>query len=110
MIRSPAAFFCFYRRREAALSQLRAVEQRRYLVRAANTGISAVIDPVGRLIASTPMHKQAAMRAEARWLQGGTGYALWGDIPWYFVTLAAAAMAIRKRRQGQPERIPASTE
>ncbi len=34
-----------------ALAQLRAVEHRRYLVRGTNSGVSAVVDPVGRVIA-----------------------------------------------------------
>jgi apolipoprotein N-acyltransferase len=90
-----------------ALSQLRAIEHRKYLVRAANTGVSAVIDPAGRLVARTAMHKQAALRSEARWLQGRTGYALWGDAPWYLVALVTAIMAFwRRPGSQQPQRIP----
>ena len=45
-----------------ALAQLRAVEHRRFLVRGTNSGVSAVVDPVGRLVAHT----------EVRDVQGGS--------------------------------------
>jgi apolipoprotein N-acyltransferase len=38
-----------------AMSVLRAVETRRSLVRAANTGISAFVDPVGNVLVSSPL-------------------------------------------------------
>jgi len=40
---------------------LRAIEQRRYLVRTTNTGISAVIDPRGRVAGRTPLFKEATL-------------------------------------------------
>jgi len=42
-----------------AMARLRAVETRRYLVRAANTGISGVIDPWGRVVHRTELNKPA---------------------------------------------------
>ena len=38
-----------------AMARLRAIENRRYLVRSANSGISAIIDPAGRLLAHSPL-------------------------------------------------------
>jgi apolipoprotein N-acyltransferase len=84
-----------------ALATFRAVEHRRFLVRAANTGVSAVIDPVGRVVARTGTFKPAALDGEARWLQGGSGYEIWGDSPWWAVTVAAVAAAFLPRRPGR---------
>ena len=77
-----------------ALSKLRAVEHHRYLVRATNNGVSAVIDPVGRVIAQSASTGTETLLAEARFLRGKTGYQRWGDIPWYLFTLVIAGMAI----------------
>ena len=44
-----------------ALAQLRAVEHRRYLVRGTNSGVSAVVDPVGRVVAHSGTFRQEAI-------------------------------------------------
>jgi apolipoprotein N-acyltransferase len=51
-------------RQHLALAVLRAVESRRYLVRAANTGISAVIDPAGRVIARLDFGRAGLVHAD----------------------------------------------
>ncbi|MCI0370095.1 MAG: apolipoprotein N-acyltransferase [candidate division NC10 bacterium] len=43
------------------MAAFRALETRRYLARAANTGISAVVDPYGRVLASTPLFEEAVL-------------------------------------------------
>jgi len=67
---------------------VRAVEEGRYVVRAANTGISGVVDPYGRVLDETPLFVSTAFVADVRLLDGKTFYGLTGDwIAW----LAAAA-------------------
>ncbi|MGE0122559.1 MAG: apolipoprotein N-acyltransferase [Vicinamibacterales bacterium] len=63
-----------------ALASLRAVEQGRYLARAANTGISGVVDPYGRVIGATRVFEEAVVVAEVRALRGRTVYATIGDL------------------------------
>ena len=63
-----------------ALASLRAVEQGRYLARAANTGISGVVDPYGRVIGATRVFEEAVVVVEARFLTGHTLYATIGDL------------------------------
>jgi apolipoprotein N-acyltransferase len=46
------------------LSIPRAVETRRYLIRATNTGISAIIDPVGRVVKKTGIFKEANLEGK----------------------------------------------
>ncbi|MBI5533707.1 MAG: apolipoprotein N-acyltransferase [Deltaproteobacteria bacterium] len=89
-----------------ALSQLRAVEQRRYLARAANTGVSAIVDPVGRLTARTATFSEGALLGEVRWMKGKTLYQWLGDFPWYLVSFMAVLSAFWSRpgrRTPRPE-------
>lgn len=86
-----------------ALAKFRAVEHRRYLLRATNTGVSAVIDPVGRVVVQGRTFREEAIDGVAHWIKGPrTAYELWGDAPWWAITLAAGVMALRRRRTGAP--------
>jgi len=62
------------------LGALRAVEQGRYVVRAANTGISGVVDPYGRAVTRTPLFEQTAAAVDVRLLNGRTIYSRLGDL------------------------------
>jgi len=53
-------------RQHLALAQLRAAESRRYLVRAANTGISAIIDPYGRIVGQLALGSEGLVIGEVR--------------------------------------------
>src|SRR6185436_8366232 len=63
------------------LAQLRAVEQRRWLVRATNSGVSAIVDPAGRIVSRTGLLTRESLRGTVRMLQGETLYARLGDWP-----------------------------
>ncbi len=63
------------------LAKMRAIEQGRYLVRAANTGISGIVDPYGRELARTNLFETTSVIGEARFLQSRTVYATIGDLP-----------------------------
>jgi apolipoprotein N-acyltransferase len=78
-----------------ALAQLRAIEHRRYLVRGTNSGVSAVVDPVGRVVAHSGTFRQETISAEVHWLRSRTVYEKLGDWPWLFVSLAVFAGAFR---------------
>jgi apolipoprotein N-acyltransferase len=74
--------------------RMRAVENRRYVVRAANTGVSAVVDPAGRVAVSTPLQAQRVLSGEVRSRSESTFYVRHGD--WFAILcaiLAAAALA-----------------
>lgn len=85
-----------------ALSKLRAVEHRRYFVRSTNSGVSAIIDPNGRVVTHTDTFKQQAEAADIAWLRGRTVYGVIGDIPWWLTTALAAGFAFRRRRPKIP--------
>ncbi len=71
---------------------MRAIEQGRYLARAANTGISGVIDPYGRVVARSAIFEQVGLVEEVRFLTGRTIYSLIGDV------VAYVAMALMRLR------------
>ncbi len=76
------------------LASMRAIEQGRYLARAANTGISGIIDPYGRPVVATRVFEEAVVTGEIRFLQSHTLYATIGDavaIASLVAALAAAA-------------------
>jgi apolipoprotein N-acyltransferase len=84
------------------LASMRAVEQGRYLARAANTGISGVVDPYGRVVARSGIFEQVGMVEEVRFLSVRTIYARIGDIVPYasIVITLVALVTIRTRAQG----------
>lgn len=59
---------------------LRAIEQGRYVVRAANTGISGAVDPYGRVLLATSLFETAAVTADVRLLDHRTIYGYIGDV------------------------------
>lgn len=62
------------------MAAMRAVEQGRYLVRAANTGVSGIVDPYGRVLVRTRLFETVAVVGEARFVQELTLYARIGDL------------------------------
>lgn len=80
-----------------ALAQFRAIEHRRYLVRATNSGVSAIVDPVGRVIAHTGTFKVETLDAMVHWMRGTTVYEVVGDAPYYLAALFLVFAAFRKR-------------
>jgi apolipoprotein N-acyltransferase len=74
-----------------AMARLRAVELHRYLVRATNSGVSAVVDPMGRVVARTRLLVRESLRAQVRLLEGRSLYARLGDWPGW---LAAAGVGL----------------
>ncbi len=85
-----------------ALSQFRAIEHRRYLARSTNSGVSAIVDPVGRVIQHGGTFRAEGIDGIVHWMRGGTVYELVGDVPYWLLSLAAVAAAFRKRRGGPP--------
>ncbi|MGC4082973.1 MAG: apolipoprotein N-acyltransferase [Vicinamibacterales bacterium] len=63
-----------------AQASMRAIENGRYLVRAANTGISGIVDPYGRVLTQTGIFEPAVVVGEARFLRVRTIYSRIGDV------------------------------
>lgn len=85
------------------LAAMRAVEQGRYLARAANTGISGIVDPYGRVTARSEMFDTTVLMGEVRFLQAFTVYARIGDLCAQLavlIVLAGLAAAFWFRQMG----------
>jgi apolipoprotein N-acyltransferase len=75
------------------MARLRAIENRRFLLRATNDGITAVIDPYGRVIARLPRYQSAVLAGRFDYFAGRTFYSAHGDVFAWFSVLIAGAMA-----------------
>ncbi|WP_409564907.1 apolipoprotein N-acyltransferase [Methylobacterium sp. J-026] len=87
-------------RQHLAQARLRAVEEGLPMVRDANTGISAVIDPHGRIVARTPLDQETWLDADlpAR-IVGGTLYGRFGDAAFALMLAACLGGALRAGRR-----------
>jgi apolipoprotein N-acyltransferase len=83
-----------------ALASMRAIEQGRYLARAANTGISGIIDPYGREVARGELSDTTVVTGEVRFIRSRTVYARIGDVVpqmAVLITLLGLAAALWRR-------------
>jgi apolipoprotein N-acyltransferase len=81
-------------------ARLLAIEEGLPLVRAANTGVSAVIDPLGRIVGSLPLGSAGTLDSALPRPIAATIYARIGDL-WLWLVIAAifaAALATRVRK------------
>lgn len=84
-----------------SMAVLRAVENRRSLARAANTGISGFIDPVGRRLAASPLFTEYALHARIPLLTTPTVFSRFGHLfPTVCVvlTVACGLFSLRSRK------------
>jgi apolipoprotein N-acyltransferase len=75
-------------------ARLRAVEEGLPLVRAANTGISAVIDPLGRYVGRLALGTEGVLQAPLPGALGPTPYAVLGDFTMLLIALIAIGLVI----------------
>ena len=89
--RTSAAFQNF------SMAVFRAVENRRYLARAANTGISGFIDANGRILHATGLFEEAVAARPVALLKNRSFYTRWGDWPLWILALGLTALSIRQK-------------
>ena len=80
-----------------SMAVFRAVENRRFLARAANTGISGFIDADGRILAATPLFKEEVASLPVSLMKMRSLYSRWGDWPLGLLTFAVAAISIGRK-------------
>jgi apolipoprotein N-acyltransferase len=72
------------------MARFRAIENHRYLLRATNDGITAVIDPYGRIVARAPLYRQTVLAAHFSYESKWTFYTAHGDVfAWSCVGITA---------------------
>jgi len=79
-------------RQHLLIARMRAVENRRYLIRSTNDGISAVIDPAGRIKKILPSYEQAAAAIRYGVVSETTFYARHGD--WFAWSCLAVSLLL----------------
>jgi len=82
------------------IARMRALEAGRFLVRAANDGITAAINPEGKIIARLPQFQEGVLRATVQPMTGLTPYARLGNYPVVIGALAVLLIAAWRRRRG----------
>ncbi len=71
------------------MARMRAIENRRWLLRDTNSGVTAVIDPYGRVRQSIPRHQTGELEAEFGFRNDLTFYTVHGDVfAWFCVVLS----------------------
>src|SRR5256885_1270933 len=86
------------------MARMRAIENRRWVLRATNTGITTVIDPFGRLIATAPLNQRIALNAPYGLISDTTFYTRHGD--WFayacaIITLIGLLLPFHSRLPGR---------
>jgi apolipoprotein N-acyltransferase len=87
----------------------RAIENRRYLIRATSTGYTAVVDPLGKTIARIPPFSEGRIRVNVVPLTYQSIYTAYlGELPWWllFVVTAGSMLASRWRRRRRGQFVP----
>ncbi len=82
-----------------AAAQMRAIEQGLPLVRAANNGISAVIDPYGRVLARLALNERAVLDASLPAAAVRTLYSRFGSLPILIIALLFYALGFAKTKK-----------
>jgi apolipoprotein N-acyltransferase len=79
-------------------ARLRSVEQGLPLIRVANTGVTAVIDARGRVVADLPFGTMGALDAQIPGALPPTPYSRWGDLPLALLLAGLAGLILLGRR------------
>jgi apolipoprotein N-acyltransferase len=80
-------------------ASLRAIEEGRFLARAANTGISGFVDPYGRVMQQSNMFQSAVLCDDLRFITTRTIYSRIGDLAgWLSVAVTLAALIATSRK------------
>ena len=61
--------------------RMRAIENGRYVLRSTNTGITALIDPQGKIVDSLPQFNYGVLKTQAQVMTGNTPFNIWGSYP-----------------------------
>lgn len=83
------------------IARMRAMEARRYLIRAANDGVSAIVGPFGEVLERAPEYQEVILRGTVEPRRGLPPYLRLGDLPVLAAALIALLLAIYQRWRQQ---------
>ncbi len=88
------------------ISQMRALETGRMMLRATNTGVTSVIDRDGRILKMLPQHEPGVLTATVQGYAGATPYVRWGNAAVLCLLLAMLALAwwLQRKTSDSPGR------
>jgi apolipoprotein N-acyltransferase len=96
------------REQHLEIARMRAVENRRWLLRVTNDGISAAIDPAGRVTQRLPMYREAVARMNYSYISETTFYTKHGDwFAWGCLLAGAVALFCSQFPHYTPRKRPA---
>ena len=81
-----------------SMTVFRAVENRLYLLRAANTGISAIVNPAGEIVAHSALFVRTSLLGKVRFIDTRTFYMAYGDAFVYLCLISLAAILVNFRK------------
>lgn len=81
-----------------AMARFRAAEHHRALVRSTNSGVSAFIDPAGRVLTHGGLFTSEQLHAHVPLMTQATLYETLGDWPAWLATVASLVLLVRRRR------------
>lgn len=88
------------REQHLLIARMRAAENRRWLIRATNDGITATIDPAGRVDRKLEPYARVAARMEFGWRTDETAYTKYGDwFVWGCLAVGLASCVFARRRR-----------
>jgi apolipoprotein N-acyltransferase len=80
--------------------RMRAIENHRWILRATNTGVTASINPFGRVTAAAPRHQRTSIQVHFAYEHDLTFYAAYGDLFAYacaFITTLGLVFSLRRK-------------
>lgn len=84
------------------MSQMRALETGRMMLRATNTGITSVIGSDGQVLAQLPQHEEGVLTAQVQGYRGSTPYVRWGNAAVLVILALMLMVTWRMQRKTSP--------
>jgi apolipoprotein N-acyltransferase len=84
------------------MARMRSIENDRWLLRATNTGITAVVDPYGRIVAQAPRNQRTSLQATYALVETTTFYTRHGDwFPFICAIITLTGLVLRFREPAE---------
>ncbi len=93
-------------RQHLQMARMRALENGRYVLRATNNGVTAIVDPYGRVVDQLPQFEQGVLTGEVAGMAGTTPFGRWGTLAVVAPLMLLLAVVAVRRWQGRRTSLP----